>query len=375
MDFLDNIFLNNTIRSYLIVTGVILLIFLFKRLLSQYIASLFFLFIHKAWKSIEKKEFRELIVRPLGWLIVITVSVLAIERLNFPAEWRFTVYHYPSDQLLEKLGICIIIISFIRFVLSLVDFIALILEKKALTTKERNDDQLIVFFRDFLKVLIAMTGILLLIKAGFNQNIGSLLTGLSIVGAALALAAKESLENLIASFIIFFDKPFYIGDTLRVNNVTGSVERIGLRSTRIRTLDKTLVTVPNKQMVDSIVDNYSMRSERRAEVKLEFSLKTSSRDIEVFIEKIKASLDNNKDAIVTNSVYFSEFNKNGMMVTIEYFTIPFSMGEFNKLKQSLIHSFKKIVEDQKLEMASGGADIHIIQGDGEPVPPPSKTII
>ena len=56
------------------------------------------------------------------------------------------------------------------------------------------------------------------------------------MGAALALAAKESIENLIASFIIFFDKPFFTGDTLKVNNVSGTVEKIGLRSTRIRTI-------------------------------------------------------------------------------------------------------------------------------------------
>jgi MscS family membrane protein len=79
-------------------------------------------------------------------------------------------------------------------------------------------------------------------------------------GAALALAARESLENIIASFIIFFDKPFVTGDNLKIQQVTGTVERIGLRSTRIRTADKTLVSVPNKQMVDSIVDNLSMRT-------------------------------------------------------------------------------------------------------------------
>jgi MscS family membrane protein len=100
----------------------------------------------------------------------------------------------------------------------------------------------------------------MIIKACFNQPLGHLLTGLSIVGAALALSARESLENLIASFIIFFDKPFFSGDTVKVNNITGTVEKIGLRSTRILTTDKTLVTVPNKQMVDSIVDNWSMRN-------------------------------------------------------------------------------------------------------------------
>ena len=92
-----------------------------------------------------------------------------------------------------------------------------------------------------------------------NFNISNLITGLSIITAAVALATRESLENLIASFIIFFDKPFTMGDLVKVENITGNVERIGLRSTRIRTDQKTFITVPNKKMVDSILDNLSLR--------------------------------------------------------------------------------------------------------------------
>src|SRR6478609_10892106 len=98
---------------------------------------------------------------------------------------------------------------------------------------------------------------MLLLRFTFHYDISKLVTGLSIVGAAIALATKESLENLIASFIIFFDKPFTTGDLVKVQNITGNVERIGLRSTRLRTGDKSYVTVPNKQMVDSILDNIS----------------------------------------------------------------------------------------------------------------------
>ena len=110
----------------------------------------------------------------------------------------------------------------------------------------------------------------------------------------MALAAKESLENLIASFVIFFDKPFYTGDVVKVNNITGTVEHIGLRSTRIRTQEKTLVTVPNKQMVDSVVDNLSMRNQRRAEIKLEFVPKTTTENIENLITELKKILQSGK---------------------------------------------------------------------------------
>jgi MscS family membrane protein len=363
MKFLDTYFWDNSVFSYLVVLGTILFLLLFKKLLSHSIASLLFLFVKHNWKTIQKKDFVSLIIKPLSWFITISISVFAVDKLNFPAAWYYKIYGHPTDEILDKAGKCLIIIYFIWVVLSLIDFVALILEQKAKTTKDKADQQVIVFFRDFFKVVFAILGILLLIKAGFNQDVSTVLTGLSIVGAAMALAAKESIENLIASFIIFFDKPFYTGDTLKVNNVTGTVEHIGLRSTRIRTVDKTLVTVPNKQMVDSVVDNLSMRIQRRVEIKLDFEAKSSTASIEKLIEELRKILDQQKEVVVKYSAFFSDFNKNGITITIEYFTIHFSMTEFNQLKQSFNISLKKLIDDLKLELASGGSDINIFSGD------------
>jgi MscS family membrane protein len=198
---------------------------------------------------------------------------------------------------------------------------------------------------------------LIILKAAFNQNIGNLLTGLSIVGAALALSARESLENLIASFIIFFDKPFYVGDTLKVNSVTGTVERIGLRSTRIRTPEKTLVTVPNKQMVDSIVDNWSMRSERRAEIKLELSEKTKSAELEIFLAKTSALMQAQEQEITEFSAFLTDYGKQGATVTLEYFTPPIAMQEFNRQKQHIHLELMKLLEAENIMLATSHQNI------------------
>lgn len=363
MDFLDTIIWDNPVKSYLIVFGIILVVWACKRYLSHWVASILFLFVKNNWKSIEKKEFVSLIIKPLSWFITVSISVFVIDKLNFPEAWDFKIYGHATQEILDRSGKALIIIYFTWVLTSLIDFIALILEQKAKLTKDKSDDQLIIFFRDFFKAIAAVIGILLIIKAVFNQNIGTVLTGLSIVGAALALAAKESLENLIASFIIFFDKPFHAGDTLKMNNVTGTVENIGLRSTRIRTTDKTLVTVPNKQMVDNVVDNFSMRSQRRAEIKLDFAASSPSESIEKLMKAIETGLDEHKDKIEKRTVFLSDFNKNGITITIEYYTIHFSMAEFNQLKQTINFFLKKTTEDLKLELASAGNDITIYNSD------------
>lgn len=376
MEFFDSIFFDNTLRDILIVASVIAVVLLFKKILSRYIASGLFFIIQTIWKAVERKQFVELIFKPMSWLLSITVALIALHRLTYPTAWDFNILKVPFDVILEKTGIAIWILSFVKFLLSVVNFISLVLSKKASLTADKTDDQLVSFFRDFIKVIIWIIGILLLLKAVFNQNVGYLLTSLSIVGAALALSAKESIENLIASFIIFFDKPFFVGDTLKVNSVTGTVERIGLRSTRIRTGDKTLVTVPNKQMVDSIVDNWSMRSGRRAEIKLELSDKTSVEKVNSFIEGIKDMLETKKQTGINNYTSFLfEYNKNGPTVFIEYFTAPNTMAEFNTIKQSVNFALMQLVKENEIDMASNSSNLTIISSDSENEAPKSNPII
>jgi MscS family membrane protein len=331
MNFLDEMIFDNSIRSYLVILAVILPVLLFRNLLSRGIASLLFIPIKRKWKTVDKKEFNSLTIKPLSWFIVILIVVLSLEKLNFPQLWNFKIRSITSNEILQKIGTTAIIISFFYFLVSLIDFIALLMKQNT-NADDKSHGQIVLFFRDLLKVFVAVIGLLLVIKAAFNQDIGSLLTGLSIVGAALALAAKESIENLIASFIIFFDKPFFTGDNVKVNNVVGKIEHIGLRSTRIRTLEKTLVTVPNKLMVDGVVDNMSMRNKWRAEIKLILSEKTTSNALQKLVAQINTMLQNEQKNIVKHSVVFTDYNKDGIVLLIEYFTEVITKVEFDAVK-------------------------------------------
>ncbi|MEO5891984.1 MAG: mechanosensitive ion channel domain-containing protein [Ferruginibacter sp.] len=362
MDFLDKIYLDNTLRAWLIVTGIIMFALLLKRYVSRYIVSLFFEVIKRIWKTISKESFINLVVDPFKWFLVVLIAVFAIDKLSFPSLFLYTIYGHTTADILSRIGTGVIIVSFIGLVLRLMDFIAIVLEDRANLSSDTRDNQLVVFFRDFLKVIIGIIGVLLIIKACFNQPLGNLLTGLSIVGAALALGAKESLENLIASFIIFFDKPFFAGDTVKVNNISGRVEKIGLRSTRILTGDKTLVTMPNKQMVDSIVDNWSMRTQRRAEIRLELSVKTPVDKIEIIIAEVKKILEEKGEQLASSSVFLKDVSKNGATVVAEYFTSAGPLVEFDTLKQSVNLQIKKLLEDNAVEF-SGEANTIVINND------------
>ena len=356
-DFLEQVWGNNTVKSYFIVAGVILFVIILKKIISRYLAGLLFKLVHKIWRDIDKQSFTNLLAQPLSFFLLILVSIVALHKLNFPDDLNVDLYGYTVKEILHCAGTIILIVSFVWLLLRVIDFVAMILERKADLTPDMTDNQLVVFFRDFFKVVIVIIGVLMVLSFAFGFHVSSLITGLSIVGAAIALALRESLENLIASFIIFFDKPFTTGDLVKVHNITGTVERIGLRSTRIRSDQKTYVTVPNKQMVDSILDNLSLRTQRRADLKLELDLKTSSSKLESLLDGVKKIM--NREEIEEANVFLGDITGNAFILQSDYYTIPATIKEFNSIKEQVNLQVVKLTEELQIEIAGANTDIRV----------------
>lgn len=349
---MKEIFLNNPIEEYIITAGIILLILLSNRFLSRYIAQFSFRLFKRNWKAFDQQTFVALVVKPLSIFLVILTTIIALYRLEFPKIINVTIYKYTLAQIVHTIGSIILIVTFIWMLIRLIDFFASVLERRAAVSTDQNDNQLILFFKDFFKVLVGIIGFLMVLHFAFNYNIGTLLTGLSIVGAAVALALRESLENLIASFVIFFDKPFTTGDLVKVHNITGNVERIGLRSTRIRTEQKTYVTVPNKQMVDSILDNLSLRSQRKNDLYLHLSPQTPSEKVELAMSALKTYLSKIEDLVGYN-VLLSDINAQALVLHVDFSTLPIDINRFNAIKQDV--NLFAIQTLEKLDIKIAGA--------------------
>lgn len=362
-EFLNRVYYGNTVGTYLIIAIIILIVVIIKRYLARSIAGLIFHFVNRVWKDVDKKVFINLVAKPLGFFLAVLVAMISLYKLHFPEEFNVDIYHITLKALLHGFGSLIIIISFIRLLLRMIDFIAIILHIRADQTEDPTDNQLIVFFKDFFKVVLVLVGILMVVKFAFGFNISNLLTGLSLVGAAIALALRESLENLIASFIIFFDKPFRLGDIVKVQTFTGTVEKIGLRSTRIRTDQKTYITVPNKQMVDSILDNLSLRTQRKGELRLDIGLTTSAAELDQFIINIRKILD--RPEIESSTVLLNDITHTAFQVLVDYFTGHITQKEFNTVKEQVNFQVLKLMESMKLEIAGTSTDVKIINSKAE----------
>jgi MscS family membrane protein len=148
-----------------------------------------------------------------------------------------------------------------------------------------------------------------------------------------------------------------MGDLVKVQGITGTVEKIGLRSTRIRTDQKTYVTVPNKQMVDSIMDNLSLRTQRRAFVQLELHSTTSHEQTNQFVLAIENLFQFRKPEIENYTVFLSDINKNAFVIHVEFFTATIPAADFNTLRQQINLSIIQIMEDMEIKLATKEQDM------------------
>jgi MscS family membrane protein len=357
-DFWNQLILSNPLRRYFYVAAAILGCFLLRRMISLGLAGLLYRMVRKMGAGPDKNSFVKLLTAPLETFLVILVTIVSLEKLHFPDALNFDIYEISTRSIIHAIAVSVFIMAFLWLILRAIDFLALILKWRSNATNDFKENPLIVFLRDFLKVIVGIIGIFMVLSFAFKFEIRNLWAGLGLAGAALALATKESIENLIASFIIFFDKPFTAGDIVKLNSVSGTVEKIGLRSTRIRTEQKTYVTVPNKQMVDSVVENQTLRTQRKGELRLQIGLSTASSTVNQFVEEIRKIL--HQEIIENPSVFLTDIAPNALLLNVDYFTAPLSLTEFNKIRQDINFDILQRMEKLGIQIAGASTDIHIV---------------
>ena len=173
------------------------------------------------------------------------------------------------------------------------------------------------------KTLATIFGVLaiLVIADALGAHVETFLAGLGIGGLALALAAQDTIANMFGSFVVVLDQPFTVGDAVRIAGNEGTVEDIGLRSTRLRTAERTLIVVPNKTVASEAITNLSRMPQRRVEQTIGLTYDTTPENMEAILGDLRALIPNDPDVHrgpVT--VNFSEFSESSLDIKIVYYT-------------------------------------------------------
>ncbi len=142
-------------------------------------------------------------------------------------------------------------------------------------------------------------------------QIGTLIAGLGIGGVAIALAAQDTVKNLLGGFMLFFDRSFNIGDRIRFGTIDGNVVTIGLRSLRVRTLDDRLVTIPNSQVVDNAIENVNSESSTRIKISLGLTYDTTPEKMELamtLLRNLPSKIHTIKNDVTVSFLTYGDFS-------------------------------------------------------------------
>jgi len=359
-EFLQIEFLSNTLLDYSWFIGAVLVGLLFKKLISKYLSHLLFKIVGKKGAEVGVEKFDALLTKPIGFFIMLSIIYLGSSHINYPVAWNLAPENEVGLKMLINKGFSLIYVYSIFWIfLKVIDFIGLILNKRAEATENKMDDQLIPFIVEIAKIITYIFALVIVMGNVFEVDVTALAAGLGIGGIALAMASKESLENLLGSFTIFFDQPFTVGDTVTVGTVTGTVEKVGFRSTRIRTFDKSLVTVPNKKMIDAELDNLGMRPVRRVKFNIGLTYETTPEQIKAIVTDIQAMINQHPKTNQEGKVRFQEFGSSSLDILVMYFVDSPKWNDLIDVKEDVNYKIMEIVKKHNSDFAFPSTTVYL----------------
>ncbi|MBZ0278210.1 MAG: mechanosensitive ion channel family protein [Anaerolineae bacterium] len=220
-------------------------------------------------------------------------------------------------------------------------------------------DRLLPFIRTSAKLILLSFGLIIVIQE-WGYDVSGLVAGLGLGGLAFSLAAQDTVSNLFGFTTIVGDTPFVVGDMIATADVTGFVEQVGVRSTRIRQLDQAYVTVPNSRLANSVVTNWSRLRKRWINFTLGITYAATADQLETLIERLTAMLKA-RDKVEASSVQvlFDNFNESSLDILIRCYVYLPDWLEWMQEKQQINLAIMRIVDELGLSIAFPSRSIYI----------------
>jgi MscS family membrane protein len=226
-------------------------------------------------------------------------------------------------------------------------------------TRSSLDSQLIRLATRFVGILIAV-GLLMQAATELGFPAYSVLAGLGVGGLAIALAARDSLANFLGSVLIMFEKPFRVGHMIRVSGSDGTVEQVGFRSTRIRTADNSLISIPNNVVVNATVENLSLRAMRRQRLVVQVTYDTPAEKMEALSLGIEQILTDHPNTKKDNfHVRFNEFGDSSLNILVVFHLDVTSYGEEIKEREKILYDIMALAKELGVEFAFPTRTLHV----------------
>jgi MscS family membrane protein len=246
----------------------------------------------------------------------------------------------------------------------LVDVIEYYLNRLVGKTETKLDDMLVPIVRKALRLTITIIAVLLISENILGgDKVKSLMLSAGVGGIAVALAAKDTIANFFGSITIFADRPFQMGEMVKIGEHLGPVEEVGFRSTRIRTLQGHLVTIPNSVITNSSVENIGRRPfiRRTSNVTITYDSghTKTKRAVEIIKEVLSGVQEVNTDAEKPPRVYFSDFNDWSLNIYMSYWVRPADYWLFQQVNERINFEIMRRFEAEQIEFAFPSQTLYV----------------
>jgi len=333
------VILGNTIESYLVFIIVLALGFLIGKALSWLISN----FIKKLAAKTETKIDDVLVDVAHGPLVMaVFVGTVAYAGHYLAFSVGGSVFYSGFVRMLVTVTVAWFIIRFLDSVIN--NYLLPYTEK----TESDLDDVLVPLSHTIVKIVV-ITVAVVMILSDFGYNVTSIVAGLGIGGLAFAFAAQDLIKNFFGGVSILTDKPFKIKDLIKFDNRIGTVTEIGLRTTRVETLDGTTLVVPNAKFTDGIIENITKRRQHRVALTLGLEYSTTSKQLKKAREILQQIVKKHKGTKDESTVFFGGFGASSVDLTFIYFITD--LKNIPQVQDDINMAIKEQFEKAKISFA------------------------
>jgi small-conductance mechanosensitive channel len=318
---LERVYFNNTVSDYLIALSIIVVGTLALRIIKS-------VFLERL------KRWSEKTVTTIDDVVVISLERFGVAALQFAVMYWGVTYLNLSVKAERVIHVTTAIIV-AYFLLRLLSTIILMLLQNRIRRQNRGEDKIkqLGGLMLLINIVIWVLGIVFLLD-NLQYNVTTIITGLGIGGIAIALAAQNILGDLFNYFVIFFDRPFEAGDFITVDDKAGTVEYVGIKTTRIRSLNGEQIVIGNSNLTGSRIHNYKRLVNRRAVFTLNIDYRTSPdklRKVPVIIRKV---IERQKPVLFDRS-HFAAYGDWSLKFETVYFVLDPDYNKFMNIQQNI----------------------------------------
>lgn len=305
----------------------------------------------RRWATKTKTEADDIIIgilNSIGWPMYITLGIyLGGQSLPLTSQ---------ADKILTTITLIVTFFYLVQGLQKLADYLISISLSKS-KHKGFDDPMIKKVFGWIARGVIYGTALILILQ-NLGFQISALLGGLGIGGIAIAFALQNVLSDIFAFFSIYFDKPFEIGDFVIVGNDMGTVERIGLKTTKLRALEGQELVISNQEMTTARVNNYGRFEKRRVVFSFGVTYDTTSAKLKKIPEIVKKIIKDQDHAEV-DRVHFKNFGDFALNFEVVYYVHSPDYGVYMDTQHAINIGIKETFEKKKIDMAFPTQTIHL----------------